>query len=126
MQALVKYWGSVDTTANYSTYGDLSIYPALHRLMTNTSIAAAPEPVFHKQFWGMDRVVHTRPGWGLGLSCSSSRVYDFESCCGGENLHAWFTAQGMTCLQNSDLTQFTDGFWPTVDPYRLPGNAHWS
>jgi hyaluronate lyase len=29
----------------------------------------------------------------------------------------------MTYLYTSDLTQFSDGFWPTVDPQRLPGTT---
>jgi hyaluronate lyase len=29
----------------------------------------------------------------------------------------------MTYLHTSDLTQFSDGFWPTVDPQRLPGTT---
>ena len=29
----------------------------------------------------------------------------------------------MTYLYNGDLTQFSDCFWPTVDPYRLPGTT---
>ena len=41
----------------------------------------------------------------------------------GENLKGWYTGDGMTYLYNSDLSQFADGFWPTVNSYRLPGTT---
>src|SRR5208283_3353959 len=41
----------------------------------------------------------------------------------GENVSGWHTGEGMLYLYNSDLTQFDDDFWPTVDPRRLPGTT---
>jgi hypothetical protein len=70
----------------------------------------------------MDRSVHLRPGWGLGLSLSSSRIYNYESI-NGENLHGWFTGDGVTYVYNNDLSQLSDDFWATVDPYALPGTT---
>jgi hypothetical protein len=29
----------------------------------------------------------------------------------------------MTYIYSTDLAQFSDDFWPTVDPYRLPGTT---
>src|SRR5205807_1381440 len=74
----------------------------------------------HYHFAHMDRVVHLRPGWGFGLAMSSSRISNYESI-NNEDLHGWFTGDGMTYLYNGDVLQFSDNFWPTVDPYRLPG-----
>jgi hyaluronate lyase len=53
---------------------------------------------------------------------SSSRIGNFESI-STENLRGWYTADGMTYLYNSDLLQYNDGFWPTVNSYRLPGTT---
>jgi hyaluronate lyase len=95
---------------------------AIRRLLDDPSVPRRGERLGSWVFSGMDRVVHLRPGWGLGLAMHSSRVYNFESI-NNENLRAWHTADGMTYLYNSDLTQFSDSFWPTVDPQRLPGTT---
>jgi hyaluronate lyase len=89
-----------------------------------TNFAKAPRLAagqFH--FAGMDRVVALRSGFGFGVSLSSSRIANYESINGG-NLHGWFTGDGMTYLYvgNSD-NQFNGDFWPTVDPYHLPGTT---
>jgi len=76
---------------------------------------------FH--FPGMDRVVALRNGFGFGISMSSSRIANYESINGG-NLHGWFTGDGMTYLYiGSTENQFNSDFWPTVDPYHLPGTT---
>ncbi|MDR3460019.1 MAG: polysaccharide lyase family 8 super-sandwich domain-containing protein [Verrucomicrobiae bacterium] len=86
-----------------------------------------PPGQFH--FPAMDRVVALRNGFGFGISMSSSRIANYEAINSG-NLHGWFTGDGMTYLYlgNSE-TQFAGDFWPSVDPYHLPGttvetNAH--
>ncbi|MGW5688855.1 polysaccharide lyase family 8 super-sandwich domain-containing protein [Nonomuraea sp. NPDC003754] len=72
-----------------------------------------------KVFAGMDRLVHHRPGHAFSVSARGSRVGAYEAG-NGENLKGWYTGDGMTSIYN-DRPQYSDGFWPTVDPYRLPG-----
>jgi hyaluronate lyase len=75
------------------------------------------------QFAGMDRVVALREGFGVGISMCSTRIANYESI-HYENLHGWYTGEGMTYLYLGKVeTQFTGGFWPTVDPYHLPGTT---
>ena len=75
------------------------------------------------QFAGMDRVVALRKGFGVGVSMSSARIANYESI-NNENLHGWFTGDGMTYLYLGDAdTQFTGDYWATVDPYHLPGTT---
>lgn len=120
MRGMVKAWAQTDTYRNFTNNAPLPILTAAVQLMADASTPARGELLGHWTFAGMDRVVHLRPGWGFGLSLHSSRVYNYE-CMNGENLKGWFTADGMTYLYNDDLAQFSDHFWATVDPYRLPG-----
>jgi len=119
---MVKHWMQSDGYQNF-----IETQPPPYNLwardvLTNASITPQPELLRHYQFPHMDRVVHRRPGWALGLSMQSSRIDNYESI-RGENLRGWYTAEGMTYLYNGDLAQFADGFWPTVNPYRLPGTT---
>ena len=89
-----------------------------------TSWSSSPSlPPSQYQFAGMDCAVAWRSNFCVGLRMSSSRIANFESF-SGENLHGWFTGDGMMYLYmgNPD-TQFTSDFWPTVDPYHLPGTT---
>jgi len=81
--------------------------------------AQAPEP-YHHHFSAMDRVVHVRPGFAVGLAMSSNRIENYESI-DSENMMAWHTSDGMMYLYNGDQAHYTDHFWSTVDYYRLPG-----
>ena len=71
----------------------------------------------------MDRVVALRNGFGFGISMSSSRIANYESINSG-NLHGWHQGDGMTYLYIGNTeNQFNSDFWPTVDPYHLPGTT---
>ncbi len=80
-----------------------------------------PAGQFH--FASMDRVVVLRTNFGFGISMSSSRIAGYESINSG-NLHGWHQGDGMTYLYiGSTENQFNSDFWPTVDPYHLPGTT---
>ena len=122
LKSMVKYWAQTDTTASLPSYVDIGLVTVAEQLLTNSAVTPRAELIGHYRFPCMDRVMHLRPGFGFGLSCYSSRTYNYESI-NSENWHGWFTSQGMTYLWNSDLAQFTDYFWPTVDPFHLPGTT---
>ncbi len=120
--SLVKGWIERNTDTPYTSLAGI---PALQRasaVLTDPAIPAAPAPAGHTVLADMDRVVHRAAGWTLALSLSSRRIAAYEAG-NGENLHGWYTGDGMTYLYDADRTQFSDGFWPTVDPYRLPGTT---
>lgn len=82
----------------------------------------SPElPPAQYNFASMDRVVANRAAFTYAISMSSSRIANYESINSG-NLHGWFQGDGMTYLYlgNSE-SQFSGDFWPTVDPYHMPG-----
>ncbi|WP_436843093.1 polysaccharide lyase 8 family protein [Streptomyces venezuelae] len=122
-RAMAKGW----IRRNKNTpYPGLVGIPALARakaVLDDASIPADDRLTGHFVFADMDRVVHRRPGWTLALSLSSKRIAAYEAG-NGENLHGWYTGDGMTYLYaGDDLGRFGDGFWATVDPYRLPGTT---
>lgn len=122
VKALLKHYSTVDTTTGWTNFGGLPQFTKFRRILDDATLAPAPEPIFHQQYPNMDCVVHTRPGFGLAIRMSSARIFNYESI-NSENTRGWFTGDGMTYLYNDDVTQFDDGFWPTVNPYRLPGTT---
>ena len=94
----------------------------LRNLENNNRITAVDKPVFHRQFYAMARTVHARPHYTFGISQRSDTISNFEIV-NGENLRGWNMSEGMTYLYNGDLGQYSDSYWPTVDPFRLPGTT---
>ena len=92
-------------------------------LLADDSVQAAPRPSSTRIYPGMDRLLVRRAEWSWALSMCSNRISGFEMV-GGENLHGWYIGDGMTYLYTvDDPLQFSDAFWPTANPYRLPGIA---
>ncbi|QOR70597.1 DNRLRE domain-containing protein [Ruania alkalisoli] len=83
-----------------------------------------PQPIESRTFPGMDRVVHQRPGWSANVAIGSTRINKFEVM-NRENRTAWHHGDGFLglYLENEEVAQFDDNFWPTVDPYRIPGTT---
>lgn len=122
--ALAKGWITRgDAYAPFARTAGIAGIALARPVLKDSSLSPAPEPVGHIQFPNMDRVVHRRKGWALSLSLSSARVARYEAM-NGENLHGWHTGDGMASLYLArDLGHYTDDYWPTVDPYRLPGTT---
>ncbi|MEU7279336.1 polysaccharide lyase 8 family protein [Streptomyces sp. NPDC045431] len=99
---------------------------ALSRLkaVADGPAAPSPEPVGHRLFPAMDRAVHRRPGWAAALSMASHRITYYENG-NGENLRGWHSGSGMLYWWGDTYAngQYSDDFWPTVNPYRLPGTT---
>ena len=129
LQSQIKRW-IMEDTARSIYEGDETInnnnsvffIAKLKRLMKNDVVAPSRKLSGCFLFPAMDRIVLHRPGHAFGVSMHSRRIANYESI-NGENIRGWHTADGMTYLYNGDLTQFSGNFWPTVDPYRLPGTT---
>lgn len=121
-KGIVKRWVGSPLYGNY--FSGLSIHNIglIKSIINDPSVQMREMPVYHKTFASMDRVVHHRPDFSLALSLSSERISNYEYLSTNkENGRGYYTADGMTYLYNGDLKQFSDAFWPTVDPKRLPG-----
>jgi hyaluronate lyase len=121
-KSMAKYWMQADTAQNFVATTDLGTVALAESILADNSIPSRGELIGHYTFAQMDRVVHLRPGYAFGVSMFSSRIGNFESI-NRENLRGWYTGYGMTYIYNSDQTQFDDYFWPTVNPYQLPGTT---
>ena len=73
----------------------------------------------HFAFNAMERNVHRRPTYTFSIARSSTRIAKNESI-NSENIKPWYQGDGTVSLY-TDTMQYGDSYWPTVDPYRLPG-----
>ncbi|WP_369358899.1 polysaccharide lyase 8 family protein [Streptomyces sp. cg2] len=123
--ALIKGWIARDRTLPVLTDRQFAVADLARLAAVDRGPApAAPEPLGHRLFPAMDRAVHRRPGWTAGLAMASERITHYENG-NGENRHGWHTGSGMLYWWPAGRAgdQYTDAFWPTVDPYRLPGTT---
>ncbi len=123
IRSLGKTWLRANTIRPITTYGTVPQVALAAPVLNDPGIPILPDPLGHVQFPCMDRVVHRGRGWALVIALNSARMNRFESM-NGENLRGWHTTEGMTYLYTgTKLDHYSDEFWPTVDPYRLPGTT---
>ncbi|MFG2718142.1 polysaccharide lyase 8 family protein [Streptomyces sp. NPDC048416] len=124
-RALIKGWTDRDRTTPVLTDQRLSVANlALLRAAVDAAPAAAPAPAGPRLFPAMDRAVHRGTRFAASLSMSSNRIAYYENG-NGENLRGWHTGSGMLAWWGDGFAgdQYSDGFWPTADPYRMPGTT---
>ncbi|MFF5933356.1 polysaccharide lyase 8 family protein [Streptomyces sp. NPDC012508] len=124
-KGLVKGWLQRDyfLTLESNPSLDAASLSRLKAVREDTSVTAVPEPTGHRVFASMDRATHRRATWAATLSLCSARTafYEFGN---QENKRGWHTNSGLLhWWKSTTLGQFSDAFWPTVDPYRLPGTT---
>lgn len=122
--ARIKGWIERDTVSPVLAARQFGVadLARLHAI-ADAPAPAAPEPTGHRLFAAMDRAVHRRPGWAANIAMASERIAYYE-CGNGENPRGWHTGAGMLSWWTAGQGgQYTDWFWPTVDPYRLPGTT---
>lgn len=123
-RAMVKGWLRRDYyhPALSNTGLGLSRASLLQALQDDDTVKAAPEPLEHRLFHNMARATHRRPGWAASVSMAAEHIahYEFGN---GENARGYHTGAGWLSWWGDDfgLEHYSDAFWPTVDPYRLPG-----
>ncbi|BAJ75813.1 hypothetical protein MTES_2849 [Microbacterium testaceum StLB037] len=121
-KSMIKAWLAVDADKTFLSQVSVDLIARAKAIQDDSSVPLRDELVFNRQFTGMDRTVHARPGYRFGISMASSRIAAYEAI-NAENAKGWHTGDGMTYLYNGDLGQYNDDFWPTVDSYRLPGTT---
>lgn len=121
-KSMVKYWLQEDTYANFYSGRDIYMITKARDILSDGTLTPRGGLLTHRQFPNMDRIVHRRPGFLFSISMSSDRIFNYESI-NNENLKGWYTGDGATYLYTGALDEYSDNYWPTVDPYRLPGTT---
>ncbi|GAA0086796.1 polysaccharide lyase 8 family protein [Clostridium sp. CTA-7] len=124
IQALVKQWSTeASSVIDFGTkFKSINVTNKFYAIMKDQTISTAEQGDAHYALNMMDKTIHERQDYGLAIARSSNRISKYEFM-NKENLKPWFQGDGMLYLHNSDLTQFSDDFWPTIDPYRMPGTT---
>ena len=123
--ALVKGWLERCTDVTLFGLPGQSIAKSLlvTSALNDSSITPAPAPVYTRAFGDQDRLVHHRPGFSSVVNVSSQRIGRYEWG-NFENNLGWYQGDGLTFFYTpQDPSQYSADFWPTVDPYRLPGTT---
>ncbi|OAS20481.1 polysaccharide lyase family 8 super-sandwich domain-containing protein [Paenibacillus oryzisoli] len=119
IQSMAKGWILGDTARNFFASAPFYLVTEAKKIVNDASIPAKAPLVLYKQYAAMDEAVMRRDGYAFAVTMSSSRIGNFESF-SGENVRNWYQNEGMTYLYN-DLEQYSNDYWPTINPYRLPG-----
>ncbi|WP_329087826.1 polysaccharide lyase 8 family protein [Streptosporangium sp. NBC_01469] len=125
-QGMVKGWALRNThrpMLEAAEKDDLGFHARLAAVLDDDAVPAADEPAGHRLLAMSARAAHRGPGWCAGLSMASHRIGHYEHG-NGENLRGWHTGSGMLYWwADGHGDQYSDSFWTTVDPYRLPGTT---
>lgn len=123
MERMLKNWLWADPEYIETLTGaaDMEIRRTASEIYGNSVIDGTAEPM-HKNMALMDRAFHRTGNYLFGLSMYSERIQNTEVM-NNENLHGWHQSDGMTYLYDKDLEQYSDNFWSTINPYRLPGTT---
>ncbi len=123
VESIIKAQVKDDTSISY--YNSLSLPQAikLSKIMNDESVIARDSLITNHVYYNEDKIVHQRGNFALGISMSSSRIFNYE-CINNENVTGWYVSDGMTEYYNKgNFTQSKDAYWQYVNPYRLPGTT---
>lgn len=121
VKTIVQSNSYYDVFKNLKTYKDISL---MQSLLSDAGVASVPRTSYLSAFNKMDKTAmyNAEKGFGFGLSLFSSRTLNYEHM-NKENKRGWYTSDGMFYLYNGDLSHYSDGYWPTVNPYKMPGTT---
>ncbi|MEE2568023.1 polysaccharide lyase 8 family protein [Pseudarthrobacter sp. J64] len=125
-KSMAKTW-LTSCNVDYTKSASLSDLSRALPMLADSSIPVQRELPGHLQFGAQERMVHRSDSngatWAYTVSTSSRRIGRYEWG-NNENNLGWHHGDGVGYLHlASDQGQFSEGFWPTVDPYRMPGTT---
>lgn len=111
------------TPASFISNLEIDDVKKFKELMQDDSIKPRTGYKTSRVFYNMDKTVHSRDDWSLGVAMSSSRMYNYE-CINNQNLTGWYLSDGRTeyYLKGSNMNA-TASYFNNIDPYRMPGTT---
>ncbi len=123
VRSIIKNQALRNSTDN--VYADLDLYSliTLAKLMEDESVKPRENYKLNKVFYNEDKVMHQREDFAMGVSMSSSRIFNYESI-NSQNTTGWYVSDGMVEYRvKGDVTQSKPEYWKDIDPYRLAGTT---
>lgn len=121
-RSMVKGWLKRTTDQSVATNAQTLAASALGlSVLQDSSVPVGKPLVGITNTVVQERMVQQRPTWAAAVNTSSSRIGRYEWG-NRENNLGWYQGDGALFLYHrKDPAQFSNNFWPTVDPYALPG-----
>ncbi|WP_175477246.1 polysaccharide lyase 8 family protein [Ruania alba] len=121
-RAMVKGW--LERTEDQQVATNSQTLAATARsvaVLEDPAVDVAPPRTGTTNTYHQERIVHHRGDWAAVVNTSSARIGRYEWG-NRENNLGWYQGDGMMFLYHrNDPAQYSADFWPTVDPYALPG-----
>ncbi|MEY8462272.1 polysaccharide lyase 8 family protein [Streptococcus merionis] len=111
----------------HSVYDSLKTYQdfvLMDKLLNDQSVPTRNLKSYVSDFNHMDKLAmyHAGKDFGFALSMHSKRTLNYEAM-NSENVRGWYTGDGMFYLYNGDLGHYSNHYWATVNPYKMPGTT---
>ena len=108
-----------DTFLSLKSFYDVYLFETL---LSNNMVGEIEKNTYLKLYNDMNKVAYYNKerGFAFGISMHSDKIQNYEFM-NKENAKGWYTSDGVSYLYNDDLSHFSDDYWATVDPYKLPG-----
>ncbi|MFI9840506.1 polysaccharide lyase family 8 super-sandwich domain-containing protein [Nonomuraea sp. NPDC051941] len=98
---VIKGWVTRNTVHPFLARAGLPAVRQAKAILNDAAVPTGPRTEGTYVFADMDRVVHRRPTWAYAISMCSERIGAAEGI-NLENLHGWYTGDGMTRAAGPD------------------------
>lgn len=121
IKTILKSDSFYDPYQNLPAYSDIQNFK---QLLADEDVKTQTLATWLSTFNSMDKLAYynAEKGFAFALSLHSNRTQNYEAM-NDENTRGWYTGDGMFYLYNKDQSHYSDNYWPTVNPYFLPGTT---
>lgn len=122
LKPMVKQWIADAGLRDPLGSGPLFVLDRGTALVADTGIPARVEPLAADVYPDMARVVQHTGAYAAAIAMTSRSIASYETT-NGENLKGFYTGDGALWVYTDDVTQFSEDYWATMHPYRVPGTT---